>query len=67
MYIGMFLLQCAVGFGVNNAWIVLFAPLALLGVHFTAVLPEERYLANKFGAGYLKYVARTARYLGWPK
>jgi protein-S-isoprenylcysteine O-methyltransferase Ste14 len=67
MYVGMFLLQCAVGFGVNNAWIVLLAPLALLGVHFAAVLPEERYLTDKFGASYLQYVARTARYVGWPK
>jgi protein-S-isoprenylcysteine O-methyltransferase Ste14 len=67
MYVGMFLLQCAVGFGVNNAWIVLLAPLALLGVHFAAVLPEERYLTDKFGASYSQYVARTARYFGWPR
>ena len=67
MYVGMLLLQCAVGLGVNNAWIVLLAPLALLAVHFTAVLPEERYLSGKFGADYLKYVARTSRYAGWPK
>lgn len=67
MYVGMFLLQCAVGFGVNNAWIVLLAPVALLGVHFIAVLPEERYLADKFGSSYSQYLARTPRYLGLPK
>ncbi len=63
----MTLIQCAFGFGLNNAWILLLAPLALIGVHFAAVLPEERFLTEKFGAGYSAYAARTARYFGWPK
>lgn len=67
MYVGMLLLQCAAGFLLTNAWILLFAPICLLGVHFAAVLPEERYLTGKFGASYTGYVERTSRYLGWPR
>jgi protein-S-isoprenylcysteine O-methyltransferase Ste14 len=42
---------------------MLFVPLALLAVHFVAVLPEERYLAEKFGEPYLEYKSRVRRYL----
>jgi len=67
MYVGMLLLQCAAGFALSNAWVLVLAPISLLGVHVAAVLPEERYLTHKFGAGYTDYVARTPRYLGWPR
>jgi protein-S-isoprenylcysteine O-methyltransferase Ste14 len=36
---------------------------ALLIVHFIAVLPEEQYLAQKFGASYRDYCQRVRRYL----
>ena len=66
IYLGMLLLQCSVGFAFNSLWIVLLSAPSLLGVHFAAVLPEERYLAHRFGEGYRRYAATTARYLGWP-
>jgi hypothetical protein len=31
---------------IGNPWISLLAPLALLTVHFLAVLPEEKFLAD---------------------
>lgn len=67
IYLGMLLLQCGVGFAFDSLWIVLWSAPSLLGVHFAAVLPEERYLAHRFGEGYRRYAATTARYLGWPK
>jgi protein-S-isoprenylcysteine O-methyltransferase Ste14 len=51
------------GVAVGNPWIALFAPLALLTVHFIAVLPEEKYLAEKFGTSYHEYCARVRRYM----
>jgi protein-S-isoprenylcysteine O-methyltransferase Ste14 len=49
---------------------LLDAPLALAALlpilfvlHFGVVLPEERYLEAKFGAGYRAYAARTRRYV----
>jgi len=32
-------------------------------VHFTAVLPEERYLTGKFGDSYIRYKSQVRRYL----
>jgi protein-S-isoprenylcysteine O-methyltransferase Ste14 len=48
---------------VNNLWISLFAAPALMTVHFIAVLPEERYLAEKFGDSYRSFLARVRRYI----
>jgi protein-S-isoprenylcysteine O-methyltransferase Ste14 len=52
-----------IGFLTNCAWVVVFAPAFLLIVHYTAVLPEERYLAETFGDAYDRYRAKVRRYL----
>jgi protein-S-isoprenylcysteine O-methyltransferase Ste14 len=62
MYVGVTIIQIGLGVGFNNLWIALFAPLALLTVHFVAVLPEERYLSEKFGDSYKTYLTRVRRY-----
>jgi protein-S-isoprenylcysteine O-methyltransferase Ste14 len=46
MYVGVTTIQIGLGLVFNNLWISSFAPLALLTVHFVAVLPEERYLSE---------------------
>jgi protein-S-isoprenylcysteine O-methyltransferase Ste14 len=56
-------IQMGLGVAVGNPWIALFAPLALLTVHFIAVFPEEKYLAEKFGTSYHEYCARVRRYM----
>jgi len=63
MYVGVTLFVIGLGLAVNNLWISLFAAPALLVVHFIAVLPEERYLAEKFGEGYRSFLAQVRRYL----
>lgn len=63
MYVGLTLIQIGLGVAFNNLWIALFAPLALLTVHFVAVLPEERYLSEKFGNSYKAYLTQVRRYL----
>jgi protein-S-isoprenylcysteine O-methyltransferase Ste14 len=63
MYVGMTLIELGVGVAVNDPWIALLAPVALLGVHVIAVLPEEAYLLERFGEDYAKYRARVRRYL----
>ena len=63
MYVAMTLFVVGLGIALNNLWVSLLAPVALLGVHFIAVLPEERYLAEKFGESYRGYVARVRRYI----
>jgi len=63
MYLGVTLFEIGLGLAVNNLWISLFAAPALLTVHFIAVLPEERYLSEKFGESYKAYLAQVSRYL----
>jgi protein-S-isoprenylcysteine O-methyltransferase Ste14 len=63
MYLGVTLFECGLGLAVNNLWIALLALPALMTVHFIAVLPEERYLAEKFGESYKLYLAQVRRYL----
>jgi len=63
MYVGMTLLTIGLGVALNNLWISAAAPLALLTVHFLTMVPEERYLTEKFGAPYEAYLKRVRRYL----
>ena len=63
MYVGMTLLQVAIGLALGIAWVVVGAALSLTVVHFAAVLPEERYLEEKFGEDYRQFCARVHRYL----
>lgn len=63
MYLGMTMVQLGVGVAANNLWISLFAVPALVTVHFIAVLPEERYLSEKFGESYRTYLTQVRRYL----
>lgn len=63
MYLGLTLIQAGFGLAINNLWISLFAAPALFIVHFIAVLPEERYLTEKFGENYKAYLAKVRRYL----
>ena len=63
MYLAMTLFVLGLGIALNDLWVSLFAAASLLAVHFIAVLPEERYLAEEFGESYRDYVARVRRYL----
>lgn len=63
MYLGATLIEVGLGLALNNLWIVAFAIPALLIVHGIAVLPEERYLTQKFGESYKIYLRQTRRYI----
>lgn len=63
MYVGITGVQVGLGLALGNFWISLLAPCALLLVHFIAVLPEEKYLQQKFGSRYQEYRSRVRRYL----
>ena len=63
MYVGMALLQAAVGLWQSNGWILVFLPLALFGVFLTAIRHEEAYLERKFGDAYRSYRSSVRRWL----
>lgn len=63
MYVGMALLQAALGIGFANAWIVALVPPVLVAVYLTAVRHEEAYLERRFGASYAAYKRSVRRWL----
>ena len=63
MYVGLTLIQFGLGLALNNLWISVLAPVSLFVVHFLAVLPEEKYLSEKFGDSYRTYLTKVRRYL----
>ena len=63
MYVGMTLAVLGIGILAGRGWMAVLAFCALLAVHYAAVLPEERYLAEKFGAAYDQYRSRVRRSL----
>jgi protein-S-isoprenylcysteine O-methyltransferase Ste14 len=63
MYLGLTCIQIGVGLALNNLWISLLAAFSLLAVHFIAVVPEEKYLTEKFGDSYRGYLVKVRRYL----
>jgi protein-S-isoprenylcysteine O-methyltransferase Ste14 len=63
MYVGMALLQIAIGVGLANGWILALVPVSLVLVYWTAVRHEEAYLARKFGETYASYKRSVRRWL----
>jgi protein-S-isoprenylcysteine O-methyltransferase Ste14 len=63
MYVGMAMLQIGVGLMLGNLWVMLLAAVSLVVVHYSAVLPEEAYLDEKFGEPYRQYRKSVRRYL----
>ena len=63
MYVSMVMIACGIGLACDRAAMMLLALAALAIVHFTAVLPEERYLQEQFGEPYSRYKSRVRRYL----
>ncbi len=63
MYVSMTLIILALGFALDDLWLVIGAALFLVVVHYTAVLPEEAYLEEKFGDDYRAFKKKVRRYL----
>jgi protein-S-isoprenylcysteine O-methyltransferase Ste14 len=63
MYLGMSLLQLAIGFMLDG-WIPLLAVIPLMLIlHFGVILREERYLEAKFGEQYLTLKREVRRWI----
>jgi protein-S-isoprenylcysteine O-methyltransferase Ste14 len=63
MYLGLCLLQAALGFILDDWLTLLFVvPLALL-LHYGVILREERYLEAKFGEPYLALKREVRRWI----
>jgi protein-S-isoprenylcysteine O-methyltransferase Ste14 len=63
MYVGLLLILLGWGIFLANAWALAGLPVFALYITRFQIMPEERVLAEKFGAPYSAYCARVRRWL----
>jgi protein-S-isoprenylcysteine O-methyltransferase Ste14 len=63
LYIGLLAASAGTGLVAGSLWALLALPLEWALLRWGAVVPEEHYLAAKFGATYADYTSRVRRWL----
>ncbi len=64
LYLGGFVVLLGIALALNMPWALVMLLLSMMICHYVLILPEERYLAAKFGAEYQEYLASVHRWLG---
>lgn len=64
LYLACVLLYVGMALALNLPWALALLPIALIACHSVLIVPEEKYLAAKFGAEYQQYTAAVRRWLG---
>lgn len=64
LYLGGVVCLLGLALMINSLWLVIFLNLGIAAAHFILILPEERYLAAKFGDEYRDYARRVDRWVG---
>jgi protein-S-isoprenylcysteine O-methyltransferase Ste14 len=63
LYVGLLVLSAGLALLAGSLWALVALPVEWGLLRWGAVLPEERYLAAKFGAEYADYTRRVRRWL----
>lgn len=63
LYLGLIALDLALALLFLSFWAVALTPVGVVALWWGAIVPEERYLSEKFGAEYDAYRARVRRWL----
>ncbi|MGE5463408.1 MAG: methyltransferase family protein [Syntrophothermus sp.] len=63
MYLGMLISYSGLFIFLQNPWFLLFLPILVWLFTFLVIIPEERYLEEKFGSEYLEYKSRVRRWI----
>jgi protein-S-isoprenylcysteine O-methyltransferase Ste14 len=63
LYVGLLAGSAGVALVLGSAWALVALPLEWALLRWGAVVPEERYLTEKFGAAYADYTGRVRRWL----
>src|SRR5690625_1657021 len=64
LYLGGICVFTGLAFVLNLVWGFIMLLPALVVAHFVLILPEERYLAIRFGEEYRTYTATVCRWIG---
>jgi len=63
MYLGVMLVHLGIGLGTGSIWVLAMLGPAFVMAYTLAIIPEETYLAGKFGDEYRAYKASVRRWL----
>ena len=64
LYLGGSILLLGIGLMLNTLWAIVMLLLSIIICHYVLIIPEELYLATKFGNEYEEYIASVNRWLG---
>lgn len=64
LYLGAALLFFGVALMMNVLWTLATLLVSMVVCHYVLIIPEEKYLAAKFGEAYQAYTATVRRWLG---
>jgi protein-S-isoprenylcysteine O-methyltransferase Ste14 len=63
LYVGLLVGSAGIALLAGSFWALIALPIEWALLHWGAVLPEERYLGEKFGATYSDYTGRVRRWI----
>ena len=63
MYLGMLISYAGISTFFQNPWFLLFLPFLVWSFTSFVIIPEERYLEEKFGSEYLEYKSQVRRWI----
>lgn len=63
MYLGMLISYSGLSIFFQNPWFILFLPFLIWSFTTWVILPEEKYLEEKFGVEYLNFKSRVHRWI----
>lgn len=64
LYLGGALLFFGIALTMNMVWALVALLASMIACHYILIVPEEKYLAAKFGEEYKEYTATVRRWLG---
>ncbi|MGC9394121.1 MAG: methyltransferase family protein [Anaerolineae bacterium] len=64
LYLGAAFLFSGVALMMNTFWTLATLLVSMIVCHYVLIVPEEEYLASKFGEAYKAYTATVRRWLG---